>query len=327
MSKKARFTVGSNQYKQTPALQQPTGQAAYSLESAATPERTILHRSLIEARQGLCDALDALAEQREGLVIVGSHAVHERTKNIGIESTQTKDSDLAVVPPLFSAQPRIEEAMRKAGFRPLGEFTDDKNNRRFLNQPGLWGRGFDEKGAPVAEVDLIVPASMAGGGRRAPRAMSDHGKQSTRMAPGLELAAFDRDLMIIDSFESGSQREAYVAGFAALICAKSYKLGERIEARDNGKPDRVTAKDAGDMWRLMAASDPRTVASNFDEACETEGYEPVARTGLAYLRTTTNSGELLSLAAIDLGGSADRDDIETTYDNWTSTFFESITAR
>ncbi len=286
-------------------------------------ERRLLHRSLVAARQGLCDALDALAEQREGLVIVGSHAVHERTQHIGIESTRTKDSDLAVVPPLFATQPRIDEAMRAAGFRPLGDFTDHPQHQRFVDQPGLWGRGFDEDGAPIAEVDLIVPSALAGGGRRAPRAMAEHGRQATRMAPGLELAAVDRDLMTVESFVDGSTRDAYVAGFAALLCAKAHKLGERIAARNSGKPDRVIAKDAGDMWRLMAASDAGTVAGTFATAGASPQVAGVAARGLAHLRALITSGELLDLAVDDLVGRADQADIEETYAAWVDSFLAS----
>jgi len=118
--------------------------------------RSLLAASLVEARTSLCDALDALGAHTEGLVVVGSHVVHERTKHLGIVSIVTKDCDLAVVPTLVADDPKIEEAMRGAGFRPLGEF-DSPSHTNYLHQPGLWGRGIADDGSPVSEVDLIVP--------------------------------------------------------------------------------------------------------------------------------------------------------------------------
>lgn len=154
--------------------------------------------------------------------------------------------------------------------------------------------------------------------------MSAHGKISTRTAPGIELAALDRDLMPIESFTDTSVRDAYVAGTAALLCAKAHKLGERVHARTAGLRDRVLAKDAGDMWRLMAASDPRAVAETFALLSGDEQVGRVARTGVDHLRRLVFSRELLRLSRTDLNGKTDPADIDETCTTWTSAFFATI---
>lgn len=207
----------------------------------------------------------------------------------------------------------------------LAELADPDRHPQYIHQPGLWGKGFDETGAPVREVDLIVGTLMSGGGRRAPRSMAAHGKISTRTAPGIELAALDRDLMPIESFTDTSVRDAYVAGTAALLCAKAPKLGERVHARTASLRDRVlAAKDAGDMWRLMAASDPRAVAETFVLLSGDEPVGSVARTGVDHLRRLVSSRELLRLSRTDMNGKTDPDDIDETCTTWTSAFFATI---
>ncbi|MCL2422637.1 MAG: nucleotidyltransferase domain-containing protein [Micrococcales bacterium] len=288
----------------------------------------LLAPSLVESRTYLCEVLDALAAHIDGLVLIGSHAVHERTKHVQVDSTSTKDSDLAVVPSMVSTQPSIDEAMRRAGFRPLGEL--EGSGTRYEHQPGLWGKGFNADGFPVAEVDLIVPMAMSGGGRRAPRSMSAHGPRTTRTAPGIELAAVDRDLLPVESFTDGSVRDAWICGPTALLCAKSFKLAERVAERDTLRPDgaparnRVSAKDAGDMWRVMAASDPAEVADTFARLQADKTAGGAATVGLDHLRSLIASGELRRLSLLDLHGKTDTDDtIDHVYHTWTERFLAS----
>ena len=282
----------------------------------------LLRRPLIEARTSLCDVLDALADHKEGLVVIGSHAVHERTRSLGIVSTTTKDCDLAVVPGLVESDPRIEDAMRSAGFVPLGELPQAPS--RYEHQPGLWGKGFTDDGSPIAEVDLIVPQTMAGGGRRSPRSMASHGKVATRFSAGVDLAAVDRGLMPVESFADGSVREAYVAGPAALLCSKAYKVGERVIERDRGGRDRVAPKDGSDMWRLMAASDPVSVGGIFEALLADVTVADVARTGLGHLRALVTSGEIARLARLDLEGAVEADEVQDVHDHWTEVFLSAL---
>jgi len=279
--------------------------------------------SLVEAREHLCEALDVLAAHREGLVVIGSHAVHERTKHVWAESTATKDSDLAVAPALISGQPQIDQVLRDVGFRPLGEFTEHAAHLRYLGQPGLWGKGFDPVGLPLAEVDLIVPETLSGGGDddRAPASTAAHGQMATRTALGIELAVVDRDLMPIESFTNGSVREAWVAGTAALLCAKAFKIAERLDQRLTTGRNRLRPKDGADIWRLMAASDPCEIVETFRRLADDATVGTVACTGMKHLRRLVGSGELRHMAAQSLDNSTG--EVEAVYWDWADTFLSA----
>ena len=70
----------------------------------------------------------------------------------------------------------------------------------------------------------------------------------------------DFDPFEITSFEDGDDRRVIVnvAGPAALLVAKAFKLGERLMT-----PERLIAKDAGDVYRLF---DVTSVADNGPDA-------------------------------------------------------------
>ncbi|MGW3737237.1 hypothetical protein [Streptomyces sp. NPDC005148] len=76
--------------------------------------------------------------------------------------------------------------------------------------------------------------------------------------------------------------EAYVAGPAALLVAKAYKLHERIIDAKNGKPHRLSA--AGDVYRIMATVRASQVAASFDTLCRDSRVGAVAAEGLHLLR-------------------------------------------
>ena len=95
-------------------------------------------------------------------------------------------------------------------------------------------------------VDLIVPAQLAPkAGRRGARLPRGHGKTAARKSDGVEGAVVDFDPFEITSLEEGDNRRIVVnvAEPAALLVAKTHKLGERL-----------MAKDAGDVYRLFDAT-------------------------------------------------------------------------
>ncbi|MEV5673803.1 hypothetical protein AB0L28_34225 [Streptomyces sp. NPDC052503] len=234
------------------------------------------------ARKVLLDALIALEGHREALTVVGAQAVYLRTIDAAISSASyTSDGDISIDPDVLGEQPLLEEAMHAAGFT----LKLDKNGNQ---QVGLWERTEQVGELEVGvEVDLLVPENLAPGPKKKRRTeMPPHDGWAAKKVPGLEVAAVDRSLMTISSLTPHDARsvEAYVAGPAALLVAKAYKLHERIIDAEKGKANRLSAKDAGDVYRIMATVPPRQVKDAFDTLCKDPRVGAVATEGLHLLR-------------------------------------------
>jgi hypothetical protein len=185
---------------------------------------------LIEARRGLLDALGALGPHAADVVLVGAQAIYLHTSEVvtGV-ALFTKDADVLLIPPVAIA-PDIDVAMRGAGFRPGG-------------QPGIW---LDDQ----RQVDLLVPEGLLSSrGSRGAR-LEGHGDRAARRVPGLEGAAVDNAVRRIESLDENDHRSAsmLVAGPAALLVAKLYKLRDRVA---EGREGRIEPKDAFDAFRLL----------------------------------------------------------------------------
>jgi hypothetical protein len=203
---------------------------------------------LVRARSVLLDALEGLAEHSESLVVIGAQAIYLHTGAVDLPLAEaTKDSDIAVDPRGLGDDPRLEDAMKRAGFhRDIAK-----------DQPGSW---LSDDGVPV---DLMVPEALAGvGGRRGGR-IPPHSKHATRRARGLEAAVVDHTPVEIRALDPDDDREitVNVAGPAALLVAKAHKIGERA----SDQPDRLVDKDAHDIYRLLVATDTVTVVARLDE--------------------------------------------------------------
>ncbi len=189
---------------------------------------------LARTRTALLDALEALSDHRQAVVVIGAQAVYLHTGGGVLPLPEmTKDSDLALDPRGLSEGPLIEEAMRAAGF----ELDPERP------QPGTW---ISQAGI---HVDLMVPEALAGSGGRRGARVPPHSTRAMRRAAGLEAAIVDRRLMQIAALARGDERvlTTYVAGPAALLVSKLHKLAER-----EGQPDRLADKDAHDVYRLLA---------------------------------------------------------------------------
>lgn len=74
---------------------------------------------LIAARAALLDALDALTEHHDALVLIGAQAIYLHTGAAAVALAETtKDCDLAIDPRALGHEPLLEEAMARAGFHP-----------------------------------------------------------------------------------------------------------------------------------------------------------------------------------------------------------------
>ncbi|KES03424.1 hypothetical protein BU52_30775 [Streptomyces toyocaensis] len=229
------------------------------------------------ARSALLDALVALENHRDATTVVGAQAVYLRTQNATIRSAPyTADGDISIDPQRLGENPLIEQAMRGAGF----SLRD--------HQSGLWERP-QQVGAltvPV-EVDLLVPHQLAPRPNTKRRTeLPPHNEWATKKVAGLEVAAVDRSIMTVTSLTPGDARQvdAYVAGPAALLVAKAIKIDERI--KDAAKrPDRLSNKDAGDVYRIMTTALADDLAQRFAELSTDPRVGDTAQQGLKLLRT------------------------------------------
>lgn len=144
----------------------------------------------VRVRNALLDALEALDEHRDSVVVVGAQAVYLHTGAADVALAEaTKDSDLALDTRRLEDEPLIEQAMRAAGF----------HQDLVKAQPGAW---LSRDGIPV---DLMVPEALAGSsGRRAAR-IDPHARDAARRAVGLEAA-------VVDNIQMDIRRSTATAG-------------------------------------------------------------------------------------------------------------------
>src|SRR5262249_3106750 len=122
----------------------------------------------IRARRVLLDALEALAEHRQAVILVGAQAVYLHTE----ESTfavapYTSDADRAVDPAALAPAPKLDALLQAAGFHAAPDAA----------RVGTW---LGPDGIPV---DLMVPEALSGGGRQGAR-LGPHGNRVARKARG-----------------------------------------------------------------------------------------------------------------------------------------------
>ena len=233
-----------------------------------------LSRLNVVAREVLLDCLDALAHHAPALTVVGAQAIHLRSADIDLTvATFTSDADFSLDPGRLEDEPLLEQAMAAAGFK------------RKVDWPGQWYVS-RRVGTAIADigVDLLVPKSVAGRPGRRSVDIDPHDRGAAGKADGLEPTLIDFDVMDVTNLRPVADvgfrsRSARVAGPAALLVAKSYKIAERHEQRR-----RLENKDAGAVVRLMMATDPRDAASRFEALLASGRTAEVTTNGLRKLR-------------------------------------------
>ena len=193
----------------------------------------------IVARTVLLDALEALGEHRRAVVLVGAQAIYMHTGDADLAVPKyTIDGDLAIAPADLKPEPNLTATLERAGFHPSRNL-------------GTWVKEALLEGTPrEIMIDLLVPESVGGAGRRGAR-LGAHGPRVARKAKGLEAALVDRRLMTVAALDPRDSRsyEVWVAGPAALLVAKLHKIYERIDAPTGRQED----KDALDILRILRA--------------------------------------------------------------------------
>lgn len=175
---------------------------------------------LVQARAALLDALAALREHRDAVVVIGAQAVYLRTPSAVVALAEaTKDSDLAVDARVLGDEPLIEQAMRDAGFvlNPTS------------GQPGAW---LTPTGVPV---DLMVPELLAGpGGAQA---------REARVPPLADSLSREAGRVALDGV-----KEHAASGAQATICVMAGRAEEGI-----GEPATVALATSLLSQDLLAA--------------------------------------------------------------------------
>jgi hypothetical protein len=194
----------------------------------------------IAARRALLDALQAVEAHLGAVVLVGAQAVYVHTGEGDLAvAPYTTDADLALDPDELGPEPLLEDLLTRAGFA------------RAPSEVGAWTKNIRVEGVdrPMV-IDLLVPESLAGQGRRGARIPPHHHHTARRVA-GLEGALIDLDRHPIRALDPDDLRQFHVkvAGPAALLVAKLIKVGERAETEGRRRD-----KDALDILRLLRAT-------------------------------------------------------------------------
>jgi hypothetical protein len=218
----------------------------------------------VRARKVLLDALQALQEQLDAVVLVGAQAIYIHTGESELAVPPfTTDADLVLDPASLLDEPKLVDAMGRGGFVP------DKRS------PGIWTTGIGG-----GQVDLLVPEKLGGGGRRGAR-LGAHGNRGARKVRGLEAALVDPSPIAIEALDPADDRRfvIMVGSPAALLVAKLHKLWER-----QGKPGRQDDKDAFDAYRLLVFMETPDAAHSIRGLLADERSANVTKEALSYLR-------------------------------------------
>jgi hypothetical protein len=235
----------------------------------------------VKARQALLDALEALGDHHNAVVLVGAQAIYLHVGEADLAvSPFTTDGDLAIDPRTIGDIPPLLESLQAAGFS-------------LHRIPGSW------KSTSDVEIDLMVPEQLAGPGRRGAD-LGVHGREAARRAKGLEATLVDCSPMELSALDPQDERKVMikVAGPTALLIAKLHKIGERVEA---GNLNRVKPKDALDVLRLLRGIQSEVFAGVFRQLSTDPLAEQVTIEALSLLRdlfgTPEASGSQLAAAA------------------------------
>ncbi|WP_395155618.1 hypothetical protein [Ilumatobacter sp.] len=273
-----------------------------------------LRSEYVDARCVLLDALVGLRPHLDAFVLIGAQAVYVRTVDrLPGYQPFTTDADLVFDPARLADEPLLVDAMTTAGFVYSGK-------------PGIWHCTVSHADRPdhVVPVDLIVPKEIASTtGRRGARLPGGHGKTAAQKTEGVEGTLVDNDLIEIGALDKDDIRvvSVAVAGPAALIVAKAFNLGERLD-----NPRRLLPKDAGDVFRLYEANSVKSLLERFERVASDERSAEVTRTAMGYLRTlfATPRSPGIGLASTALGDRAAEYDVAEIMADYTQELLRAI---
>ena len=253
----------------------------------------------VAARRILLDALEALEDHREAIVLVGAQAVYLHVDDADLAVAPfTSDGDLVLDPALLSEIPPIETVLRNAGFFP-----------RKADSVGVWVTQMSIGSSETVEVsvDLLVPADASPGkGRRAARLVG-HDARAARKVVGLEGALVDVDRMRLGALAESDSRilDIQVAGPAALLIAKLIKINDRAGT------GRHSDKDALDVVRLLRGIETEDLSGRMQKVLVDQRSSQVANQAIELLGATfgRRAGSGVEMAIRATGGLVDEDEL------------------
>ncbi|MDR1513191.1 MAG: hypothetical protein LBS56_06885 [Propionibacteriaceae bacterium] len=279
-----------------------------------------LEIEVIASRRALIDVITGLADQREALTVLGGHAVIEVTQGVSTlpPDDTTRDADLGVIPQLLSDDPNLSARMTELGYEAARP-----------ERPGVW--------SPVAQrdrdihdratVDLIAPMSLARGDLTTNRSIraarvGAHGKQAVSATRGTELSLLDRQWRILRSFDGGPAVHAYVAGPAALLCAKAYKIHDRLDPAElRRNADRLRPKDFADLYRLILVIAPEDAAGVFARGIADPRISDAVALGRDHLVDILTDASTVASMVGDAWGDTSREaEFHAQVDQWRGRF-------
>jgi hypothetical protein len=234
------------------------------------------------------------------MVLVGAQAVYIHAGEADVAVAPfTTDGDLAIDPRRLAPTPLLEVALGNANFRLA------------VGKVGIWTTSIDVEGITrTVSVDLLVPESLSGPGRRAAR-IPPHANVVARKASGLEATLVDCDQLTLRSLDPHDHRQAElrVAGPAALIVAKAHKILDRVDSND-----RLNDKDALDVYRLLRAVQTAELASRLTTLLTDDVSSEVTHRALTELPRLFGSATAVGcqMAARAVGGSENSDTVSAS---------------
>lgn len=279
-----------------------------------------LEIEVITSRRALIDVITGLSDHREALTVLGGHAVIEVTRNVPSlpPDDSTHDGDLGVTPELLSDDPKLSERMIALGYEAARP-----------ERPGVWSptSQHDREASMRDSVDLIAPMSLARGNLTSGRAirsarLGPHGKHAVSATRGTELSVLDRRLITLRSFDDGPAVDAYVAGPSALLCAKAYKIHDRLDPTEHRRnPDRLRPKDYADLYRLILAITPEEAVGVFARGIADERFGEAVALGRSHLLDVLkDSANAASMIADAWGDPSRESEFRVQIDRWRRRF-------
>lgn len=225
------------------------------------------------ARRVLLNALDALGEHRDSVVLVGAQAIYVRVgdgdEELAAVAPFTTDGDLAIDPRRLKEIPPLERAMLAASF--------------VQKDIGIWlarEKRSDNVDVDVT-VDLLSPEALSPGAGSRKAGLVGHAPEAARKTPGLECALVDLDIFTLTALDPTDPRahDLQVGGPAALLVSKVKKIADRTGTR------RLKDKDALDVLRLLRGTDTADFAARYQRLLNDDVSRALAEEALGLLKS------------------------------------------